>query len=126
MDGRDVVNIVCADDPDEAFERILPHLAHQLNSYREAGAGRAVRPVTPEMLRAGPAPGRSFQATEVMTPDAVVDRVVADTQGLPVQEVYFWLSLSGMPDETVRRHLELLCGEVRPALQARLAGNTPG
>ena len=121
-----LVPAVVSDDPERDQEALLPHIAHQLNSYREAGAGRAVRPVTPEMLRAGPAAGRSFQATEVMPPAALVDRIVADTQGLPVQEVYFWLSLSGMPDEGVRRHLELLCGEVRPALQARLATNAPG
>jgi hypothetical protein len=54
-----------------------------------------------------------------MTPEALVERVVADVEGLPVQEVYFWLSIAGMPDDLVRRHLELLCGEVRPRLAAR-------
>ena len=38
-----MLDIIVADDPEAAFERILPHYAHQLNSYRAAavaGSGR--------------------------------------------------------------------------------------
>ena len=68
------------------------------------------------MLRENSGDGRSFQATEVLSPEAVINRVADQTRDLPVHEVYFWLSIAGMPDESVQRHLELLCGQVRPAL----------
>ncbi|HZP16031.1 MAG TPA: LLM class flavin-dependent oxidoreductase, partial [Nocardioides sp.] len=34
-----LLDVVVADDPEEARERILPHYAHQLNTYRRAAAG---------------------------------------------------------------------------------------
>jgi hypothetical protein len=37
---------------------------------------------------------------------------------LPVETVYFWPSTAGMPDDLARRHVELLAGEVAPALRA--------
>jgi alkanesulfonate monooxygenase SsuD/methylene tetrahydromethanopterin reductase-like flavin-dependent oxidoreductase (luciferase family) len=114
-----LVGAVVSDDPESARERLLPHIAHQLNTYREAGAGRSVRPITPEMLRQESTGQRAFQATEVMTPEALVARVAEEVKDLPAHEVYFWLSIAGMPDDLVQRHLELLCGEVRPRL-ARL------
>ena len=114
-----LVSAVVSDEPERVRERLLPHVAHQLNTYRQAGAGRSVRPVTEAMLRDDAQAGRTFQATEVMTPDALVERIAEDTRNLPVRQVYFWLSVAGMPDDLVQRHLELLCGEVRPRL-ARL------
>jgi len=111
-----LVSAVVNDDPDSVRERLLPHIAHQLNTYRAAAAGRAVRQITPEMLREGGAGGQSFQATEILTPDALVDRIAGQVEGLPAHEAYFWLSISGMSDDLVQQHLELLCGQVRPAL----------
>lgn len=111
-----LMGAVVSDDPESTRERLLPHIAHQLNTYREAAAGRAIRPITTEMLRDPAAPGKGFQATEVLTPGALIDRVAAQVKGLPAHEVYFWLSIAGMPDDLVQRHLELLCGEVRPGL----------
>ena len=118
-----LVSAVVSDEPERARERLLPHVAHQLNTYRQAGAGRPVRPVTEAMLREDAQAGRTFQATQVMTPDALVERIAEDTRSLPVRQVYFWLSVAGMPDDLVQRHLELLCGEVRPRL-ARLEENS--
>lgn len=111
-----LVSAVLSDDPESAREVLLPHIAHQLNSYREAAAGRPLKPVTPEMLREDSGGGRSFQAAEVLDPEALIARVTDQTRDLPVHEVYFWLSIAGMPDARVQRHLELLCGPVRAAL----------
>ncbi|MDG2336021.1 MAG: LLM class flavin-dependent oxidoreductase [Myxococcota bacterium] len=113
-----LVSAVAHDDPDSVREELLPHIAHQLNTYREAGAGRAVRAITPEMLREGDAEGKAFRATEILTPEALVDRIVDQCKGLPAHEAYFWLSVSGMSDDLIQRHLELLCQKVRPALAA--------
>ena len=111
-----LVSAVVSDDPESDREVLLPHIAHQLNTYREAAAGRPVKPVTPEMLRENAGGGRAFQATEIVNPETLIARVSEQTRDLPVHEVYFWLSIAGMPDTLVRRHLDLLCGQVRPAL----------
>ncbi len=35
---------------------------------------------------------------------------------MPVEHVYLWASVAGMPDDLVERHVELLFREVAPAL----------
>jgi hypothetical protein len=35
---------------------------------------------------------------------------------MPVSSVFFWLSVAGMPDDIVERHVELLADQVRPAV----------
>lgn len=116
---KGLVSVVVADDPDEAFERILPHLAHQLNTYRHAGAagtGHTPKPLTVDKLRESRAVGGVIPPLEVLTPARAVDRLRELTAGLPVEEVYLWASVAGMDDDLVARHVELLATEVRPAL----------
>lgn len=110
-----LIDIVVADDPAEAFERILPHYAYQLNSYR-AMAGSDT-PVTVEQLRAGiRAPGR-IPGLRVLNPTDAIATIRAETAGLPVEYVHVWASIAGMPDELADRHVELFFTEVAPALR---------
>jgi len=53
----------------------------------------------------------------VLTPAEAVEHVRAAVAGLPVTDVYVWASVAAMPDDVVRRHLELWLGPVRTALQ---------
>ena len=116
-----VLDIVLADDPESAFERILPHYAHQLNSYRQAavaGSGRpAPRIITADKLRGGAEHRHGIPGLRVMTPPEAITAIGDATAGAPVQHVYLWASIAGMPDELVQRHIELLCTEVAPALR---------
>lgn len=115
-----LVNLVVADDPDEAFERIIPHLAHQLNTYRKGaadGTGRTPSPITPEKLRANHRRDSGvLQPLEVVTAEEAVTTIRQRTAALPVEEVYFWASIAGMDDDLVHRHVELVSTVVRPAL----------
>jgi hypothetical protein len=36
--------------------------------------------------------------------------------GLPVEGVFLWASLAGMPEETVARQVQLIAGKLRPLL----------
>jgi hypothetical protein len=63
------------------------------------------------------APG-SVPGLRVLTPDDAVAAVREATDGSPVEHVYLWASVAGMPDDLVERHVELLCGRVAPALAA--------
>jgi alkanesulfonate monooxygenase SsuD/methylene tetrahydromethanopterin reductase-like flavin-dependent oxidoreductase (luciferase family) len=113
-----VHSLLAADDPERAFEQVLPHLAHQLNSYRRANAtttGRQPRELTADDLRGRKGSG-PIEALEVLTAEAVAKRIREATAGLPVEEVYLWASIAGMPVELVQRNIELVSTEVRAAL----------
>jgi hypothetical protein len=53
----------------------------------------------------------------VLTADAAIAAIRAATDGLPVQHVYCWASIAGMPDALAARHAELLATKVAPAFQ---------
>jgi alkanesulfonate monooxygenase SsuD/methylene tetrahydromethanopterin reductase-like flavin-dependent oxidoreductase (luciferase family) len=92
------VNLVLADDPEATRARIGPHLAYQAESYRRyAAEGAGAKP-----------PGR-YPEVEVVTPDDATERVRRLVAGRPVADVFFWLSVAGMPDDVVDRHVDLVC-----------------
>jgi alkanesulfonate monooxygenase SsuD/methylene tetrahydromethanopterin reductase-like flavin-dependent oxidoreductase (luciferase family) len=115
-----MLDIIVADDPEAAFERILPHYAHQLNSYRAAavaGSGRdAPKEITVEKLRSGAAQKGQIPGLRVLTPTDAVNAIRESTDGSPVEHVYLWASVAGMPDDLVERHVELTCTQVAPNL----------
>jgi alkanesulfonate monooxygenase SsuD/methylene tetrahydromethanopterin reductase-like flavin-dependent oxidoreductase (luciferase family) len=117
-----VIDVVVADDPDAARERILPHYAHQLNTYRRAavaGTGNsAPKDVTVEKLRAGVDARGVMPGLAVVDPGTAIDVIRERVAGLPVHHVYCWASIAGMDDDLVDRHLELLLTRVAPALEA--------
>ena len=39
-----------------------------------------------------------------------------EIEGAPVEHVYLWASVAGMPDDLVERHVELTCTQVAPNL----------
>ena len=115
-----MLDIIVADDPEAAFERILPHYAHQLNSYRAAavaGTGRdAPKEITVDKLRSGAAQKGQIPGLRVLTPTDAVAAIRDATEGAPVEHVYLWASVAGMPDDLVERHVELTCTQVAPNL----------
>lgn len=103
-----MAEIIVADDPGSAYERILPYYTYQVNSYRlTRKPGAAV--LTPEQVR-------EHGALEVLTPADAIRALRARIAGLPVADVRLWMSVGGMPDDLVDRHIELTASQVRPAL----------
>ncbi|GIH70438.1 LLM class flavin-dependent oxidoreductase [Sphaerimonospora thailandensis] len=122
-------DIIVADDPDEARRRILPHFVYQLNSYRRMNAGEteSYRDLTVEEVAGGAGPKGKIPGLTVLTPQDAVQAIRKRTAALPVEHVYLWASIAGMPDDLVERHVELLFGSVAPALRAETeatAGST--
>lgn len=115
----DLLPIVLADDPDAAWPRIAPHLAHQMNTYRRhavEGTGAPVPPpVDPDQLRKPHTEGPML-TLQVLTPEDAATRIRAVTDGLPVEKLIFWASIAGMPDDLVERNVELLCTKLPPLL----------
>ena len=112
-----VVDFLVADDPEQAFERILPHRTHQLNSYRQQaalGTGRTPRWLTEDEIREGRGSG-VVGALQILTVDEAIARIAEICDGLPVEHLYLWASIGGMPEDLVERQMELLIDQVQPA-----------
>lgn len=109
-----LLDLVVADDPELARERILPYAAYQRSTYlreRALSRGRSAPAGTTadELRLRGGGP-------RVVTPEDAVALIRRSSAGLPVQHVYVWASIAGMPDDLADRHLELVCGPVREGL----------
>lgn len=116
--------VILADDPDAAWQRVTPHLVHQMNSYRAAAVEGTGTPEPPPLsideLRRGDADG-PWGTLEILTPEAAATRIASRIRGLPVQHLIFWASIAGMPDNLVAQNIELLSVKLPPLLQEALA-----
>jgi hypothetical protein len=113
-----LLGVIVADDPEATYERLLPYVCHQLNTYRAAAAessGRTPSLITPEKLREGRSRPGVIPPIEVLDPSDAVTRLRELTDGVPAEEIYLWASIAGMPDDIVGRHVQLLAA-IRPQL----------
>jgi len=113
-----VVDFVLADDPEQMFEQILPHRTHQLNSYRQnaaKGSGRTPRMLTEDEVREGRGSG-VIAPLQILTVDQAAERIRSIDDELPIEHLYLWASIGGMPEALVERQMELLVDELHPAL----------
>jgi alkanesulfonate monooxygenase SsuD/methylene tetrahydromethanopterin reductase-like flavin-dependent oxidoreductase (luciferase family) len=110
------VDIIVADDPEAAYERIAPHYLHQINSY-SAAAGRPGFRREDLGDRRGEGRARVAIFLQVLTADEAIVDVQRRVEGLPVEHVYTWSTVAEMPDDLAARHRELWLGPVRDALR---------
>jgi alkanesulfonate monooxygenase SsuD/methylene tetrahydromethanopterin reductase-like flavin-dependent oxidoreductase (luciferase family) len=124
------VNLIVNDDPEAAWPRIAPHLAYQSETYAYYGnigaderAGAAPDAVGEAVDRVDPETFRTTESVllwpkfDVVTPEDAVHRIREWHKDLPIEHIYFWDSVAGMPDDLARRHVELLGTQVGPALR---------
>jgi alkanesulfonate monooxygenase SsuD/methylene tetrahydromethanopterin reductase-like flavin-dependent oxidoreductase (luciferase family) len=129
---KGAVDLVVADDPEEAWTRLRPHAAYQRDSYARyaaEGTGTAA-PVVPDWWDRdrGQGPGEGPRPYPVLDPAGAVARIVALADGLPLEEVFCWATVAGMPEDLAWRHVELLLTEVAPAVarHSQAAATKPG
>ncbi|MCM6778695.1 LLM class flavin-dependent oxidoreductase [Nocardia sp. CDC159] len=119
----DLVPVVLADDPEQAWDRIVPHMVYQKNSYRRLSVEGTDRPLPPELgpedIRRRPDDG-SWGILEVLTPQQAADRIAERIAGLPVRHLILWADIAGMPDDLVARNIELASEQLPSLLAARL------
>lgn len=114
------VHFLLADDPQAAWPVALPHFRYQWDSYRRYLAeGRPdlepPRPIDPEQWRR-PGPGGAPPRIGAFAPDEAAALLRGWLAGSPVEEVFFWGGFAGLPAALARRHLELVCTKLGPAL----------
>lgn len=108
------------DDPERDWPAVGTALARQWDNYhRHAVEGTDAPvppPVKPERWRArgvSAAPGHFLHAT----PEQAAADIRAYLGDAPVETVWFFATLGGMPEEMVRRHVTTLCTELAPRLR---------
>lgn len=123
--GHDVANARMAgllngwitDDPEADWPLVSRHLSHQWDSYHryavEGTGAEPPRPINADRWRArglSSAPGHFLFAT----PEEAARDIKAYVADTPIETVWFFASLSGMPEEAVRRHVTTLCTRLAP------------
>jgi len=107
------------DDPERDWPVVSKHLAYQLDSYRrymvEGTDAPLPKPVDPERVRARDS-DRPLASFQYGTPEEVAATIRARTAGAPVELVYLWVSIGGMPDELCVRNVETICTRLAPLL----------
>jgi alkanesulfonate monooxygenase SsuD/methylene tetrahydromethanopterin reductase-like flavin-dependent oxidoreductase (luciferase family) len=114
-----VIQGFVTDDPERDWPRIAPHVAYQADSYRRymvEGTGRPPpKPVDPERLRSDTV-GGALQSFLCATPEDAAEQIRAHTAGAPVETVFLWASIAGMPEPLVVAHVETICTRLAPLL----------
>lgn len=108
--------IFVAEDPEQAWHQLAPHLLHQNNVYaqwaREAGEPNA-RPgdlTDPAQL--------SRDSFLIGTPQEVLTELISVFRQGPVSEVIFWARPPGVSHEDSSASLQLIADHILPALAA--------
>ncbi len=116
-----LLNLLIADDPEEAWARARSHIEYQWNSYGRYGVeGLGVDPPPPidaEAMRKPRADGCP-PFLGAFTPEQAASMIAALARRGPVESVHFWASMAGLPDDLARRHVELVCTRLRAALES--------
>jgi alkanesulfonate monooxygenase SsuD/methylene tetrahydromethanopterin reductase-like flavin-dependent oxidoreductase (luciferase family) len=114
------INGWVTEDPDGDWPLVSKHVAAQLDSYRrhmvEGTDQPAPRPVDPERLRNRPTRGVPLDSIVYGTPEQVAASIEEHTAGAPVEEVFLWASVAGMPEEHVAKGIQAICGRLAPLL----------
>ncbi len=116
-----LIEIVVADDPDDAAQHIAPHWVHQQNTYRALQRrrdGSPLRPLTEDDARSMLQETGRLGGLQILDVDGAIAALRERLDAVPARHAYTWLSVGDMPDHIVERHLELWCGPVRSAVVA--------
>ena len=107
-------------DPERDWPIVAEHIAYQLDSYRrhmvEGTDAPAPRPVDVNRVVARE-PGRVLGSFGYGTPAEVAAQVEARVAGLPVETVFFWASVGGMPEEMTRTGVEVIATDLAPLVR---------
>jgi len=109
-------------DPERDWPLVSAHVAAQFDSYRRhmvEGTDQPVpRPVDPDKLRSRTEARGPLDRIVYGTPEEMAEHIRTSTAGAPVDTVFLWASIAGMPDDVVAANVRTICTELAP----RLAG----
>jgi hypothetical protein len=103
------VNIFLSDDPERDWPVVARAYGYVMDSYARASAdaaGSAPAPIDPERLRAGGL-AKGLRGCLVTTPLDAAHQVLAHFKDVPVETIFTWAALPGVPHDLMGRHVEL-------------------
>ncbi len=114
------INGWVSDDPEADWPVVSKYVAHQFDSYRqhmvEGTDQPSPRPIDPDRLLSRE-PFRSPLGYFVLgTPEDVAERIAGLSTGAPIDTVFFFASIGGMPEDFVARHVRTICTRLAPLL----------
>jgi alkanesulfonate monooxygenase SsuD/methylene tetrahydromethanopterin reductase-like flavin-dependent oxidoreductase (luciferase family) len=112
------MSLLLADDPERTAAQVAPFAEHQWAVYDARARDGADAPLT--RLFAARAPGAP-PPVHVVDVDEAARRLRALAAAMPVDHVFLWERVAGMPDAIAERHVELMADELAPLL----AGDPP-
>lgn len=109
-----------SEDPEADWPQVARHVAYQADSYRRhmvQGTDAPVpKPVDPDKMRSRE-PRTALDHFFYGTPEEMARRVRDYAGDAPVDTVYFWGSIGGMPEDVVAQHVQLVCTKLAPLLR---------
>jgi hypothetical protein len=72
--------------------------------------------VDPERLRSREESRNPLNSILYGTPEDVAARIRANVGDAPVETVFLWASVAGMPEDVTARHVQTICTELAPLL----------
>ena len=115
------INGWVTDDPDGDWPVVARHVSAQMDSYRKhmmEGTGQpAPRPYDPEKARnRAMGEGGPIGALLYASPEEAARKIRAYTGDAPVDTVFFWASIAGMPEAMVARNVQTIAKRMKPLL----------
>ena len=111
-----------SEDPEADWPEVARHVGYQVDSYRRhmvQGTDAPVpKPVDPEKLRTRE-PRGSLDHSSTARPRRSRGGCENKVGDAPVDTVYFWASIGGMPEKAVARHIQTVCTRLAPLLKSR-------
>jgi hypothetical protein len=108
------------EDPEADWPLVARHIAAQLDSYRKHMVEGTDQPIPPpidaDKLRNRQSRGRPLDAITYGTPEEVAASLKLQTAGAPVEQVFLWASVAGMPEEQVAKGINTICTKLAPLL----------
>lgn len=111
---------LASDDPEAEWSEMAPFIAYQQNSYRKHMVQGLDQP-TPRPFDADGARHGSMTRPGTFwfdTPEAIAQRVGAWLGDTPIDTLFLWASVGGMPERMVERNVRMICEKVAPALRS--------
>jgi len=109
-----------SDDPEADWPIVREHLRHQLDTYRsymvEGTDAPVPKPVDPDRIRSTTDLTRVLGAFVHATPEVFAAAVRQYVGDAPVEEIFVWAGVAGMPEQMVADHIRRLATQVKPLL----------
>ena len=114
------INGWVTEDPEADWPVVSRHIGAQFDSYRrhmvEGTGAPEPRPIDVDKLRHRESRGGALDSINYGTPEQMAEMIKAQTAGAPVEEVYLWASVAGMPEPMVATGIQTICKRLAPLL----------